>query len=82
MDPFSEPCSFQNLLNSQQPQTSFSFASREPSIEVSAPDASVFAQSSTSVPCSLGGDEPMARPVGVKAAKGKGQEDKKEVGSM
>ncbi|XP_013633419.1 PREDICTED: glutathione S-transferase T3-like [Brassica oleracea var. oleracea] len=28
-------------------------------------------QSSTSVPCSLGGDEPTARPAGVKAAKGK-----------
>ncbi|KAH0899917.1 hypothetical protein HID58_049485 [Brassica napus] len=27
MDPFSHPCSFQNLLNSQQPNTSFSFAS-------------------------------------------------------
>uniref|UniRef100_A0A0D3BT32 Myb-like domain-containing protein n=1 Tax=Brassica oleracea var. oleracea TaxID=109376 RepID=A0A0D3BT32_BRAOL len=42
MDPFSHPCSFQNLLNSQQPNTSFSFASREPSIELSASDASVF----------------------------------------
>ena len=42
MDPFSEPCSFQTLLNSQQPNTSFSFVSREPSIEVSASDASVF----------------------------------------
>ncbi|WZZ36758.1 hypothetical protein YC2023_020159 [Brassica napus] len=39
MDPFSHPCSFQNLLNSQQPNTSFSFASREPSIELSASDA-------------------------------------------
>ncbi|XP_013617879.1 PREDICTED: glutathione S-transferase T3-like [Brassica oleracea var. oleracea] len=42
MDPFSHPCSFQNLLNSQQPNTSFSFASHEPSIELSASDASVF----------------------------------------
>ena len=35
MDPFSEPCGFQNLLNSQQPNPSFSYLSREPSIEVS-----------------------------------------------
>ncbi|XP_048617631.1 glutathione S-transferase T3-like [Brassica napus] len=42
MDPFSHPCSFQNLLNSQQPNTSFSVVSREPSIELSASDASVF----------------------------------------
>ncbi|CDY66083.1 BnaUnng01330D [Brassica napus] len=42
MDPFSHPCSFQNLLNSQQPNTSFSFFSCEPSIELSASDASVF----------------------------------------
>ncbi|XP_013594932.1 glutathione S-transferase T3-like [Brassica napus] len=42
MDPFSHPCSFQNLLNSQQPNTSFSFVSREPSIELSTSDASVF----------------------------------------
>nr|VDD49191.1 unnamed protein product [Brassica oleracea] len=39
MDPFSPPCSFQNLLNSQQPNTSFSFVT--PSIELSS-DASVF----------------------------------------
>ncbi|KAH0869763.1 hypothetical protein HID58_076785, partial [Brassica napus] len=39
MDPFSHPCSFQNLLNSQQPNTSFSFVSREPSIELSTSDA-------------------------------------------
>ncbi|KAL0656338.1 hypothetical protein Bca4012_076922 [Brassica carinata] len=43
MDPFSQPCSFQNLLNSQQPNTSFSFVSRQPSIELYASDASVFA---------------------------------------
>ncbi|KAF8083194.1 hypothetical protein N665_0789s0013 [Sinapis alba] len=38
MDPFSQPCSFQNLLNSQQPNTSFFFVSREPSVELSASD--------------------------------------------
>ncbi|XP_013607511.1 PREDICTED: glutathione S-transferase T3-like [Brassica oleracea var. oleracea] len=39
MDPFS----FQNLLNSQQPNTSFSYVSGQiPSIELSASDASVF----------------------------------------
>ncbi|KAF8049436.1 hypothetical protein N665_2211s0007 [Sinapis alba] len=36
MDPFSHPCSFQNLLNSQQPNTSFA------SVERSASDGSVF----------------------------------------
>uniref|UniRef100_A0A0D3A7I9 Myb-like domain-containing protein n=1 Tax=Brassica oleracea var. oleracea TaxID=109376 RepID=A0A0D3A7I9_BRAOL len=40
MDPFSQPGSFQNLLNSQQPNTSFSFVT--PSIELSSSDASVF----------------------------------------
>ena len=39
MDPFSQECSFQNLLNSQQPNTSFSFLNREPSIEVTSSDA-------------------------------------------
>ncbi|XP_048609749.1 glutathione S-transferase T3-like [Brassica napus] len=39
MDPFSTPCSFQNLLNRQQPNTSFSFVT--PSIELPS-DASVF----------------------------------------
>ncbi|CDY39022.1 BnaC01g34860D [Brassica napus] len=42
MNPFTEPCSFQNLLNSQQPNTSFSFVTREPSIELSSSDASIF----------------------------------------
>ncbi|XP_013632621.1 PREDICTED: glutathione S-transferase T2-like [Brassica oleracea var. oleracea] len=40
MDPFSQAGSFQNLLNSQQPNTSFSFVT--PSIELSSSDASVF----------------------------------------
>ena len=40
MDPFSQAGSFQNLLNSQQPNTSFSFVI--PSIELSSSDASVF----------------------------------------
>lgn len=42
MDPFSQPGSFQSLLNSQQPNTSFSFVTREPSLELSSSDASVF----------------------------------------
>uniref|UniRef100_A0A0D3DUS2 Myb-like domain-containing protein n=1 Tax=Brassica oleracea var. oleracea TaxID=109376 RepID=A0A0D3DUS2_BRAOL len=42
MDPFTQPGSFQNLLHSQQPNTSFSFVTREPSIELSSSDASVF----------------------------------------
>ena len=37
MDPFSQAGSFQNLLNSQQPNTSFSFIT--PSIELSSSDA-------------------------------------------
>ncbi|KAL0682441.1 hypothetical protein Bca4012_049288 [Brassica carinata] len=35
MNPLTEPCRFQNLLNIQQPNTSFSFLTREPSIELS-----------------------------------------------
>nr|VDD51585.1 unnamed protein product [Brassica oleracea] len=43
MDLFSRDCSFQNLLNSQHPNTSFSFVSTQiPSVELSASDASVF----------------------------------------
>ncbi|XP_048625258.1 glutathione S-transferase T3-like [Brassica napus] len=42
MDPFSEPYGFQNLLNSQQPNPSFSYVSREPSIQVPASDARAF----------------------------------------
>ncbi|XP_013632664.1 PREDICTED: glutathione S-transferase T3-like [Brassica oleracea var. oleracea] len=42
MNPLSEPCSFQNLLNSQQPNTFFFFVTREPSIKLSSSDASVF----------------------------------------
>ncbi|XP_013617725.1 PREDICTED: glutathione S-transferase T3-like [Brassica oleracea var. oleracea] len=42
MDPFSNGCSFQNLLNSQQPNNSFSFVTREPSVEISSSDAFVF----------------------------------------
>ncbi|KAL0691096.1 hypothetical protein Bca4012_090775 [Brassica carinata] len=34
-----QQCSLQNLLNSQQPNTSFSFLNREPSIEVTSSDA-------------------------------------------
>ncbi|KAF3570831.1 hypothetical protein F2Q69_00062337 [Brassica cretica] len=37
-----EPESFQNLLHSHQPNTSFSFVTREPSIELSSSDVSVF----------------------------------------
>ncbi|KAF8100794.1 hypothetical protein N665_0217s0021 [Sinapis alba] len=40
MDPLSQAGSFQNLLNSQQPNTSFSFIS--PTIQLSASDATVF----------------------------------------
>ncbi|XP_022557390.1 glutathione S-transferase T3-like [Brassica napus] len=44
MDPYSQHCSFQNLLNSQQPnpRPSYHSVSREPSIELSVSDASVF----------------------------------------
>ena len=42
MNPLTEPCRFQNLLNIQQPNTSFSFLTREPSIKLSSSDASVF----------------------------------------
>ncbi|KAL0745536.1 hypothetical protein Bca101_101961 [Brassica carinata] len=44
MDPYSQHCSFQNLLNSQQPSTQHPYQSvREPCIDtVSASDASVF----------------------------------------
>ncbi|XP_013589134.1 glutathione S-transferase T3-like [Brassica napus] len=42
MDPFSQPGSFQNLLNSQHPNISFSFVTREPSLELSSSDTSVF----------------------------------------
>uniref|UniRef100_A0A0D3DE50 Myb-like domain-containing protein n=1 Tax=Brassica oleracea var. oleracea TaxID=109376 RepID=A0A0D3DE50_BRAOL len=38
-DPFSQECSFQNLLNCQPPNTSFSFLNCEPSIEVTSSDA-------------------------------------------
>ena len=42
MDPFSLACSFQNLLNSQQPNNYFSYVPREASVEFSSSDASVF----------------------------------------
>ncbi|KAF8088628.1 hypothetical protein N665_0533s0014 [Sinapis alba] len=44
MDQYSSHCIFQNLLNSQQPYTQnpYQSANREPSIELSASDASVF----------------------------------------
>ncbi|KAG2257796.1 hypothetical protein Bca52824_077090 [Brassica carinata] len=44
MDPFSQPCSFQSHLNSQHQNTQHPYQSvpREPSIELSASDASVF----------------------------------------
>ncbi|KAL0658486.1 hypothetical protein Bca4012_079071 [Brassica carinata] len=96
MDPFSKECSFQNLLNSQQPNTSFSILNREPSIEVTSSDAKwaeddtedehtdkvsskrrklndQSAQSASFVPGCDGEDEASARPIGVKAAKGKGK---------
>ncbi|KAF2539979.1 hypothetical protein F2Q68_00030260 [Brassica cretica] len=75
---------FQNLLNSQQPNTQwnesvsasvprepYQSVPREPYQSVSASDAST-AQSSSSVQVSHG-EEAMARPVGVKAAKAKGK---------
>ena len=42
MDPFSLACSFQNLLNSQQTNNSFSYVPREASVDFSSSDASVF----------------------------------------
>ncbi|XP_013751784.1 glutathione S-transferase T3-like [Brassica napus] len=42
MDQFSQSGSFQNLLNNQHPNTSFSFLTREPSVDLSSSDASVF----------------------------------------
>ena len=44
MDPYSQHCSFQNLLNSQQPdpRPSYHLVPAEPSIELSASDTSVF----------------------------------------
>ncbi|KAG2304212.1 hypothetical protein Bca52824_032863 [Brassica carinata] len=98
MDPNIQQCSFQNLLNSQQPNTQWNESVSasvpcEPYQSVSASDASVFcsqwnedgnedaealklddqtAQSSSSVQVNHG-EEAMARPVGVKAAKAKGK---------
>ncbi|XP_048600267.1 glutathione S-transferase T3-like [Brassica napus] len=42
MDQFTQTGSFQNLLNSQHPNTSFSFVTREASVDLSSSDASVF----------------------------------------
>ncbi|KAG2283449.1 hypothetical protein Bca52824_054669 [Brassica carinata] len=44
MDPYTQHCSFQNMLNSQQPitQNPYQPVPREPTVEVSALDASMF----------------------------------------
>lgn len=42
MDSFSLACSFQNLLNSLQPNNYFSYVPREASVDFSSSDASVF----------------------------------------
>ncbi|KAG2257031.1 hypothetical protein Bca52824_076325 [Brassica carinata] len=78
MDPYTQHCSFQNLLNNQQPitQNSYQPVPREPTVEVSASDASMFGSQWTEdgnedAEIFHGEDEAMARPEGVKAAKAK-----------
>ncbi|XP_013601499.1 PREDICTED: glutathione S-transferase T3-like [Brassica oleracea var. oleracea] len=49
MDPYTQHCCFQNLLNSQQPitQNPYQPVPREPTVEVSASDASMFGSQRT-----------------------------------